>query len=237
MIDKIEVLKRMEASEQRLNEIYAVKVKEIDDGFTMNIFSWMVELELKPYELFTYALIYQFSQPGSKSCYTGSIKYLENSLNCDHKTAENSIKSLVARGLVDKQSVYYNNGVKHNRYAVILPKMPPVKGYITLQGWMLKMDLKPSEILVYAKIYNHSMPGSFSAYSYNMKDLCTVTGLNERTVARVMQNLLDMRRISLYKSNEKRKKAYVANYPKAAVVVYNEKNKNREDFEPISINA
>lgn len=234
-MDRIEKLKQINALEARYNKMYAQRKKAIEDGFTMVITDWMLKLELKPYELYTYALIYQFSKPGSKSYFTGTAKYIHNSFNCSQRTAENALSELAQKELITKEVVYYGSAVKHTRCAVSMSILPNTTHYIILNGWMFKLNLTAAEILIYAVIFRHSSPGSFSIYTGGIKYLKSITGLSERSVKYALKSLHEKRHIFVSKDNGYHKKAYEAIYPRAAVEVYNQKNSNKEGSEPIEI--
>ena len=83
---------------------------------------WMInELNLSGNELMIYAIIYGFSQE-QNSWYEGSLSYLASFINCKSKTTlMNILKSLIDKGLIEKQDYKINN-VKYCRYRGGIPK-------------------------------------------------------------------------------------------------------------------
>lgn len=86
----------------------------------ITIQGWMInELGLNSNELIVYSIIYGFCQDG-QSEFTGSLKYLENSVNCSRPTIIKIINELIEKNLISKKQELIN-GVVFNRYKVILP--------------------------------------------------------------------------------------------------------------------
>ena len=83
-------------------------MREIKDGNFISIQGWMVtRLNLKGNELLVYAIIYGFSQDG-ESRYTGSRRYLADWCGCAMRTVDNTLASLVAKGLIAKHDKTVN---------------------------------------------------------------------------------------------------------------------------------
>ena len=77
--------------------------------------SFMVsELGLKGNELLIYAIIFGFSQTTGQA-FHGSLTYLENWTNSTRHTVISSLKSLVEKGLIEKEEQTIN-GVKYCSY-------------------------------------------------------------------------------------------------------------------------
>lgn len=75
----------------------------------INISGWMVnDLGLKGNELLVYAIIYGFSQDG-KNRYTGSLQYLADWTNSSKQGIQKNLKTLIEKGLIGKEDIYYNN--------------------------------------------------------------------------------------------------------------------------------
>jgi hypothetical protein len=88
----------------------------------ITIQGWMIEdLELKPNEAFTFALIFGFCQD-QESEFTGSVKYICTWLNCSKNTALKAVKSLVEKELIIKKEVVINN-VLFNKYSINFKKV------------------------------------------------------------------------------------------------------------------
>lgn len=84
----------------------------------IQICGWMInELNLKGTELLVYALIYGFSQDG-KSVFNGSLNYISEWANCSRQGVINCLKSLLDKGLIEKQ-VIEENGVKRCEYKAL----------------------------------------------------------------------------------------------------------------------
>lgn len=84
----------------------------------IQICGWMInELNLKGTELLVYALIYGFSQDG-KSIFNGSLNYISEWANCSRQGVINCLKSLLEKGLIEKQ-VIEENGVKRCEYKAL----------------------------------------------------------------------------------------------------------------------
>ena len=83
-------------------------MSEIKDGNYISIQGWMVNrLNLKGNELLVYAIVYGFSQDG-ESRYTGSRRYLADWCGCAMRTVDNTLASLVAKGLITKHDKTVN---------------------------------------------------------------------------------------------------------------------------------
>ena len=92
-------------------------MSEIKDENFLMIQGWMVNrLKLKGNELLVYAIIYGFSQDG-ESRYTGSRRYLADWCGCAMRTVDNTLASLVAKGLIAKH-VKTVNGVHLCDYSI-----------------------------------------------------------------------------------------------------------------------
>jgi len=79
------------------------------------ILDFMVkDLKLSGNELLIYALIYGFSQDGDSE-FKGSINYLSERIGACRKTTQNTLNSLLKKGLIDKKIDTINN-VTFNRY-------------------------------------------------------------------------------------------------------------------------
>ena len=87
------------------------------DNNYYTVIGWMVnKLNLKGNELNTYAIIYGFTQDGH-SKYTGSFKYLCDTLGITRKTAYSTLKTLEDKDLIIKHQIETNNNI-HNIYCV-----------------------------------------------------------------------------------------------------------------------
>lgn len=76
---------------------------------------WMInELHLKGTELLVYAIIYSFTQ-AENQVFSGSLKYLAEWTNSSKQTVQNNLKSLVEKGLIQKNSRVIN-GVNFVEY-------------------------------------------------------------------------------------------------------------------------
>lgn len=215
-----------------------IKNKRIEDGFTMSIYDWMLKLDLTQSEMLVYALIYQFSRPGSDTTFFGSLTFIQNSLNKDRKTIIYALDTLEKRGLIRKtETLTMTNGVERARYAVVMPKMPVSRSHIVVNGWMFRWVNTTSELLVYAVIYSYSqpIPGNATKLTCKTSYLTKETGLSERTLSRVLDSLKSNNKIYIHKAETPRKREYTAWYPRVAVEVYNERNKEKEGFLPISL--
>ena len=90
----------------------------------ITIQGWMInELKLKGNDLIIYAIIYGFSQTeGTK--FTGSLNYLVSATNSSRNTVIRSLKMLIEKELIIKQT-FDKNGVKFNEFSVPSAKMIP----------------------------------------------------------------------------------------------------------------
>lgn len=85
---------------------------------------WMVtRLGLKGRELHAYAIIYGFTQD-CETEFTGSLSYISEWLGCTKKTTIETLKSLISKGLIEKNQDEIR-GIKVNYYRVILPPRKP----------------------------------------------------------------------------------------------------------------
>ena len=68
------------------------------DSNYITIQGWMMNrLNLKANDLMLFAIIYGFSQDGASE-FSGSLKYIQDALNCTRMTAVNALKSLLEKG-------------------------------------------------------------------------------------------------------------------------------------------
>ena len=92
-------------------------MNEVTDKNYIVIQSFMVsELGLKGNELLIYAIIFGFSQTTGQA-FHGSLTYLESWINSTRHTVISSLKSLVEKGLIEKEEQTIN-GVKYCSYRV-----------------------------------------------------------------------------------------------------------------------
>lgn len=90
-----------------------------DDNYIL-IPGWAVnKLKLKGNTLLIFSIIHGFSRDG-ESEFTGSLKYLCDSIGATKPTVISSLKELVELGHVNKRSEFVN-GVQRNMYSVVLP--------------------------------------------------------------------------------------------------------------------
>ena len=90
-------------------------MSEITDKNYIVIQSFMVsDLKLKGNELLIYAIIFGFSQTTGQA-FHGSLSYLESWTNSTRHTVISSLKSLVEKGLIEKEEQTIN-GVKYCSY-------------------------------------------------------------------------------------------------------------------------
>ena len=90
-------------------------MNEVTDKNYIVIQSFMVsELGLKGNELLIYAIIFGFSQTTGQA-FNGSLTYLESWTNSTRHTVISSLKSLVEKGLIEKEEQTIN-GVKYCSY-------------------------------------------------------------------------------------------------------------------------
>lgn len=74
----------------------------------INIQGWMInELELKSNELLVFAVIYGFSKDNAGK-FTGSISYLQKTLNISKNTVINTLNSLLEKELIVKETTVHN---------------------------------------------------------------------------------------------------------------------------------
>lgn len=90
-----------------------------NDNNYIVIQGWMInQLKLKGNELMVYALIYGFSQE-QDNWFTGSLGYLANWCQTSKQTIITVLKSLMAKGLINKRSLEKNK-VIFNEYKAII---------------------------------------------------------------------------------------------------------------------
>lgn len=107
----------------------------MEDHF-VPIYDWMRELELKPTELLTYAVVYSFGKDGD--WFTGSASYLGRWMGVTRKhTIYDVLSSLVERELLEKRE-RYERGQKLCDYRPVRKAHHPVRK--THQG---SADLTP----------------------------------------------------------------------------------------------
>lgn len=222
-----------EKFEREISKIKSNEKKLFDDDFVISVYDWMLKMNLTQAEVLVYALVYQYSRPGSNSTYYGGITFIHNSLRKDRKTIICALNTLVSRGLVGKENVTFGNNVARNRYYVIMPKMPATSSHVLLYGWMFRLGLTTSELLVYAFLFAYSQPGVEAVYTGTLKRIERETGLSKMTVLRAVEALKCHNLLDTY--NTKRHKAYEAMWTKDAVCVYNKRNQTIQGFNPINI--
>ena len=87
----------------------------MDNSNYITVQGWMVnELHLKGNDLLVYAIIYGFSQSESQK-FTGSIQYLADWCGATKNGIQKNLKSLVDRGLIEKET-YEKNNIKYCEY-------------------------------------------------------------------------------------------------------------------------
>ena len=113
-------------------------MRKVTDKNYIVIQSFMVsELGLKGNELLIYAIIFGFSQTTGQA-FHGSLTYLESWTNSTRHTVISSLKSLVEKGLIEKEEQTIN-GVKYCSYRAktstdeaqeVVQKLHPIIYYI-----------------------------------------------------------------------------------------------------------
>lgn len=102
----------------------------------VTIQGWMtIDLGLKGNELLVYALIYSFSKDGETEFY-GNRRYISKWFNMVNTTVDNTLKSLMAKGLIIK-CTEEKNGIIQNHYRANLDILinendTPTKNWYTL---------------------------------------------------------------------------------------------------------
>lgn len=82
--------------------------KEISDDSYFVVRGYMInELKLKKSELLVYAIVNSFTEKGKS--YNGSLSYLASWINASKTTANNMLKSLTEKGLLNKTEKIVNN--------------------------------------------------------------------------------------------------------------------------------
>lgn len=74
-----------EKFEREISKIKSNEKKLFDDDFVISVYDWMLKMNLTQAEVLVYALVYQYSRPGSNSTYYGGITFIHNSLRKDRK--------------------------------------------------------------------------------------------------------------------------------------------------------
>ena len=91
------------------------------------VFTWMSDdLGLKGNDLHIYALIAGFSRSG-QGCFHGSLQYISKVCGCTIRTAQNTLKDLVNKGLIHKREIW-ENGVKMCQYSIVPQGMEKIAG-------------------------------------------------------------------------------------------------------------
>lgn len=105
------------------------------------ILPWMREdLDLKGNELLVYALIHSFSQE-AQGCFFGSLDYVAKACGCTIRTAQNTLKDLVNKGLIHKREIW-ENGVKMCQYSIVPQGMEKISGvWKNFPGGMEKISI------------------------------------------------------------------------------------------------
>lgn len=133
------------------------KVSKIDDENYYQVSGWMIkQLNLKGEELGIYAIIYGFTQ--NVNCFSGSLAYLEEFTNSTKPTVIKAIKSLLKKGLLEKEVIITDKGA-FNVYRTVVKKFDMVKnfnsgGKETLPGGVKKLYSGGKETLPNNDIYN-----------------------------------------------------------------------------------
>lgn len=115
---------------------------KIKNSNFVNIQGFMVnQLGLKKEQLFTYALIYGFTQD-NESWFTGSLQYIADWLLVDRKNVyPRYLKPLIEKGLLEKDEVIVN-GIKYVRYKAIVPSWVNLDDDTQNEDTILKKDNK-----------------------------------------------------------------------------------------------
>lgn len=139
--------------------------KQLSNKNYIAIADWMVrDLDLSSRELLTYAIIYGFSQDG-ESCFSGSLDYLAKWLNVsDRNNVRRTLNSLLAKGLIEKETIKLNDIQTRCAYRVTSSKgETKIYDHIFISPWMINtLNLKDKELILYALIYGFSRIGSDS---------------------------------------------------------------------------
>ena len=119
-------------------------MSKVTDKNYIVIQSFMVsELGLKGNELLIYAIIFGFSQTTGQA-FHGSLTYLESWTNSTRHTVISSLKSLVEKGLIEKEEQTIN-GVKYCSYRAKIPTDEAEEVVQKLHGGSAK--IAPNNIL------------------------------------------------------------------------------------------
>ena len=96
---------------------------KVDSKSCYIVHGWMrTELDLHGIELHLYALIYGFTQRGSRQMYNGSLSYLADWLGIDKRNLPRHLNALIEKGLLWKTTRVAANGSKECEYKAVIPE-------------------------------------------------------------------------------------------------------------------
>ena len=102
------------------------------DSNYITIQGWMMNrLNLKANDLMLFAVIYGFSQDGSSE-FSGSLKYIQDALNCSRNTAMKALNNLIGKGLINKRVKSINN-ITFNYYSINARGVQNLDGGVVLK--------------------------------------------------------------------------------------------------------
>ena len=146
--------------------------------------SWAVtKLGLKGNSLLIYSLIYGFCQDG-ESCFHGSLEYIQEWTRSTRQGVINSIKDLVNKGLIIKES-----GFPNNRYYVNKKLLTNCKSCNCKQ--ILQMNEDSSKKSLHNNIDNISISKDIDIYNSEDKSTTTTLEKNKYIQNKEIQSLID----------------------------------------------
>ncbi|MGF7010533.1 putative transcriptional regulator [Lachnospiraceae bacterium PF1-22] len=173
------------------------------------VFGWMLDIGLKGNELLTFAIIYGFSQGSDEDQkFNGSLGYLAAFLGIKRPGVSKCLSKLVEKGYIEKQVIYISNVrtcaykakpfntlksmIDSNNKEVLLRKKRGVtqENFYVVQGWMLDLGLKGTDIQLYAIIYGFSQNNEEDQFFLGSLSYLSAWTNLERTSVR--KNLADM---------------------------------------------
>lgn len=120
-------------------------------GSYVDVYDWMLDKNLTPNELITFALIYSFSK-NNDGCYYGSLSTMAKWLNIRRDKVCVVLSNLVKKNLISKEQVITFKGLRCKYKTNITPEPKGEEAKIRIYEYMTSLNLKARELLLFALV-------------------------------------------------------------------------------------
>lgn len=172
------------------------KAKYMDKkGSYVDIYDWMLDKNLSPNELITFALIYSFSKDND-GCYYGSLSTIAKWLNIRRDKVCIVLNSLVKMNLISKERVITFKGLRCKYKTNITPEPKGEEAKIRIYEYMTSLNLKARELLLFALVDTFSKLKYF-CYFKRYADIAKWLNVDTKHVNRYINSLINKNLISV----------------------------------------